>query len=88
MKCNKYNASMARKKTKPKRSSLVSDQLRQAIDDSGLTRYRIAQETGLSETALSLFYNGQRGISMKALNILGEFLQLKITLGRKPEKKG
>ncbi len=71
-----------------KRLTLVSDQIRQAIDDSGLTRYRIAQETGISETALALFYNGQRGLSMKALNALGEFLQLKVTLGRKPEKKG
>ena len=70
-----------------KRSKLVSDQPRQVIDDSGLTRYRIAQETGISETALALFYNGHRGLSMKALNALGEFLQLKITLGRKPEKK-
>ena len=79
---------MARKKAKPKRSNLVSDQLRQAIDDSGLTRYRIAKETGISETALSLFYNGQRGLAMKALNALGECLQLTINLGRKPGKKG
>jgi hypothetical protein len=70
-----------------KRSNLVSDQLRQVIDDSGLTRYRISKETGISETALALFYNGHRGLSMKALNALGEFLQLRITLGRKPEKK-
>jgi len=79
---------MARKKAKPQRTKLVSDQLRQAIDDSGLTRYRIAQETGISETALSLFYSGQRGLSMKALNALGECLQLTINLGRKPDKKG
>ena len=71
-----------------KRTKLVSDQIRQAIDDSGLTRYRISQETGISETALALFYNGQRGLSMKALNALGEFLELKVTLGRKPESKG
>jgi len=62
--------------------------LRQAIDDSGLTRYRIAQETGISETALSLFYNGHRGLSMEALNALGECLQLTIHVGRKPEPKG
>ena len=79
---------MARKKTKPKRTKLLTDQLRQAIDDSGLTRYRIAKETGISECALSQFYNGHRGLSMRTLNGLGEFLQLKITLGRTPEKKG
>jgi transcriptional regulator with XRE-family HTH domain len=71
-----------------KRSNLLTDQLRQAIDDSGLTRYRIAKETGISESALAQFYNGHRGLSMEALNALGEFLQLTIHLGRKPDTKG
>jgi transcriptional regulator with XRE-family HTH domain len=76
---------MAKKRTKSKK---LTDQLRQAIDDSGMTRYRIAQETGISESTLSKFYLGQRGLSMEALNALGECLQLTIHLGRKPDKKG
>lgn len=79
---------MARKKSKPRRTNLLTDQLRQAIDDSGLSRYRIAKETGVSESALAQFYNGHRGLSMEALNALGEFLQLTITLGLKPDQKG
>jgi transcriptional regulator with XRE-family HTH domain len=71
-----------------KRTDLLTDQLRQAIDDSGLTRYRIAKEAGISESALAQFYNGHRGLSMESLNALGKFLELKITLGRKPGKKG
>ena len=72
-----------------KRTTLLTDQLRQVIDDSGLTRYQIAKATGIDESALAKFYNGHRGLSMDALNALGEFLQLKITLGRKPgPKKG
>ena len=71
-----------------KRTNVFTDQLRQAIDDSGLTRYRIAKATGIDESALAKFYNGSRGLSMGALNALGEFLQLTITLGRKPEKRG
>jgi transcriptional regulator with XRE-family HTH domain len=71
-----------------KRSSLLTDQLRQVIDESGLTRYQIAKATGIDESALAKFYNGHRGLSMDALNALGEFLQLTVTLGRKPEKKG
>jgi len=66
----------------------LTDQLRQAIDDSGLTRYEIAKQTGIDESALAKFYNGHRGLSMDALNALGEFLQLRITLGRTPGKKG
>ena len=71
-----------------KRAKKLTDQVRQAIDESGLTRYRISKETGLSEATLSQFYLGQRGLSTEALNALGEYLQLKITLGRKPGKKG
>lgn len=66
-----------------KRTILLTDQLRQAIDDSGHTRYRIAKETGVSESALSQFYNGHRGLSMGALNALGEYLGLKIVVKRK-----
>ena len=70
-----------------KRTNLLTDQLRQSIDDSGLTRYQIAKATGIDESALAKFYNGHRGLSMNALNALGELLQLTITLGRKPGKK-
>ena len=78
-----YDSNVARKW-----SNLLTDQLRQAIDDSGLTRYQIAKATGIDESALAKFYNGRRGLSMDALNALGECLRLKITLGRKPGKKG
>jgi transcriptional regulator with XRE-family HTH domain len=71
-----------------KRTPLLTDQLRQAIDDSGLTRYQIAKATGIDESALAKFYNGHRGLSMDAMNALGEYLQLTITLGRKPGKRG
>jgi hypothetical protein len=71
-----------------RRPKTLTDQLRQAIDDCGLTRYRISKETGISESTLSKFYLGQRGLSMDALNALGECLQLTIHLGRKPETKG
>ncbi len=71
-----------------KRPGKLTDQLRVAIDDCGLTRYEIAKQTGIDESALAKFYNGQRGLSMNALNALGEFLQLTITLGRRPHKKG
>jgi hypothetical protein len=79
----RYDRHMAEKPLKK-----LTDQLRQAIDDCGQTRYEIAKQTGIDESALAKFYNGHRGLSMDALNALGEFLQLKIVLGRKPSKKG
>ena len=64
----------------------LSDQVRQAIDDSGLTRYRIAQETGIDESALAKFYNGKRGFNSDTLDILGEYLGLRIVMDRKAKK--
>ena len=71
-----------------RRSKKLSDQIRQAIDDCGLSRYRLWQETGIDQSTLAKFYNGQQGLSMKALDRLGKYLKLTIVLGRKAPKKG
>lgn len=70
------------------RSKNLTDQLRQAIDDSGKTRYRISKETGISESTLSKFCLGQRGLSMDALDRLGEYLGLRIVTDRVRRKEG
>lgn len=72
-----------------KLSDQLAAQLRRAIDQSGLTRYRIAKETGIGEATLSKFYRGQRGLSATALDRLGEFLNLTITINKpKPRRRG
>jgi predicted transcriptional regulator len=68
---------MARKQT------TLSDQLRQAIRDSGVSRYRIAKETGLTQAALSKFVNGLMGLSLESIDSLGKYLDLEITTKRK-----
>ena len=65
----------------------MTDQVRQAIDDSGLTRYRIAQDTGIDESTLAKFYNGQRGVSLHNLDLLCSYLGLRIVMDRKPQQK-
>ena len=67
-----------------KRLEKLSDQVRQAIDNSGLTRYRIAQDTGIDESALAKFYNGTRGFNSDTLDVLGEYLGLRIVQDKKP----
>lgn len=71
-----------------RRSNKLSDQLRRAIDDSGLTRYAIAKAAKIDESALAKFYNGypHRGLSMDALDRLGEVLELSLVSRRKPKK--
>ena len=71
-----------------KRSKKMTDQVRKAIDDSGLTRYRIAQDTDLDESALAKFYHGTRGLSLDNIDRLFEYLELRIVMDRKPTKKG
>ena len=55
-----------------------SDQIRAAIENCGTSRYTIAQETNLSESTLSRFMSGSRGLSMTALDELAEYLDLEI----------
>jgi transcriptional regulator with XRE-family HTH domain len=64
----------------------LSDQIRRAIDESGLTRYRIAQDTGIDESALSKFYNGTRGLTLDNLDALCEYLQLRIVADSKKKR--
>ncbi len=67
-------------KKRKKRRPLVSDQLRTAIETCGLSRYRIALETGVSASALARFMSGERGLSSKALDTLGKFLDLEVVM--------
>ena len=73
------------KNTIGKRSQVVlTQQLRQAVLECGVTRYQISKETGVSERALSQFVNGQRGLSMNAMDAIGGFLRLVIVVKGKP----
>ena len=61
----------------------LSEQIREAMDDSGLTRYRIAQDTGIDESTLAKFYHGTRGMSLESLDVLCAYLELRIVSKRK-----
>ena len=72
----------------PRRKKKLSDQIRDAIDDSGKSRYRISHESEIDESALAKFYNGHRGLSMDALDRLSVYLGLRVTLEPPKGKKG
>jgi transcriptional regulator with XRE-family HTH domain len=61
----------------------LSDQIREAIESCGQTRYRIAKETGISQPTLSRFMDGSRGLPMKTLDRLAEYLGLEIVVRKK-----
>ena len=52
----------------------LSDQIRRAVDDSGLSRYRISKELGVAESTMSRFMSGKGGLSMEHLDALAELL--------------
>lgn len=65
----------------------LSDQLRDAIEAADVSRYRLAKETGVSETSLSRFVAGERGISVDAMDAIGQYLGLSITRPKKRPTK-
>jgi transcriptional regulator with XRE-family HTH domain len=65
-------------------SKTLTDQIRSAVRESGLTCYQICKETGIDKASMSKFLSGQRGLSLAHLDKLAELLGLRITKGRKP----
>jgi hypothetical protein len=67
----------------------LSDEIRQAVAGCGHTRYAISKATGIAESTLSRFIAGERGLPMKTLDKLADYLDLHITAGtRRRTKKG
>ena len=62
--------------------------VRRAIEDSGVSRYAIFKATGIDQGLLSRFVNGKAGLSMEAHDTLADYLGWKITIERKPRRKG
>ena len=83
---------------KTNRPTLI-DQIRQAVNAAGVSRYAICKAGGISEAVMSRFMAGKTGLSMESLNAIADVLQLRIVaegppllappakLGRKPKAK-
>jgi hypothetical protein len=60
----------------------MSEQFRQqlvdAIEQSGRSRYSISMETGIPQATLSRFVHGQAGLSVEAINKLCTVLSLRL----------
>ena len=69
---------------KKKRASL-SDELRQAVERSGLSRYAIWQAVGIDQGSMSKFMAGERGLTLESIDKLAELLGLHIVA--EPERR-
>ena len=71
--------------------STVSEQLRAAIaaaGAAGVTRYRIAMETGVEQSALSRFARGKAGLDLSSVDKLAAYLGLELAYSADPKRKG
>ena len=68
--------------------SAIYDAIRKAIAKSEKTRYRLWQETGISQAQLCEFLHGRQGMSIENLETLAPALGLKITVRPAKRKKG
>lgn len=67
--------------------SQIYDDLRKAIDASGKSRYRLWQETDVSQAQLSQFMAGSKGLSVEALERLAAALGMDIFIKPKRRRK-
>lgn len=72
-----------------KRPARFTDELRAAIENCGVSRYRISKLTGIDAAVLCRFVQGQAGLSMDSLDALAECIGLSLVTKNKTRvKKG
>ena len=71
-----------------KQANRLSDEIRAAIKNCGMSRYRIAKETGIDAATLCRFMGHKGGLSNPILDTLGEYLGLRIVADKPRAKKG
>jgi transcriptional regulator with XRE-family HTH domain len=59
----------------------LMDQIRHAIDGSGMSRYALCKQIRMSQATMSRFMHGHGGLSVEKLDEIGEALELNITAG-------
>lgn len=70
-----YRVSMSKKNDKT-----MTETLKDAIEKSEVSRYRIAKATGLTEACLSRFMKGETSLRLDKADILATYLGLRLTL--------
>ena len=65
-----------------------SDQIRDAVNASGLSRYAICKAIGLNQGAMSRFMAGKSGLSMDALDRLAGHIGLEVVIRTGPNQTG
>ena len=65
----------------------LSEQVRRAVEESGMTRYAICKAIGMHESVMSRFMNGKGGLQQDSLDALADLLELDIVARKKSGRK-
>jgi len=65
---------------------LFSEQLRQAIERSELSRYAIGQAAGIDKATLSRFMAGKVGLSLESIDKIVSVLDLRLEAAKRSRK--
>jgi len=71
---------MAKKRTRRRKRQLLSEQLRQIIESSPVTRYRLSKEAVVDASQLCRFMQGKGRLTTNSLDRIGEALQLRLVV--------
>ena len=63
------------------------DEIRNAVNESNLSQYKIAKDTGLDKAQLSRLMSGERGLSIDSAEKLVDYLGLEISIRRRRKKR-
>jgi transcriptional regulator with XRE-family HTH domain len=66
----------------------TTEQLKRIIRNCGMTRYQLAQRSGVAQAVLSNFMTGKRGMTTDTLDKLTPVLGLKMSAHPKSPRKG
>lgn len=67
----------------------ISEQVRDAMNGCGKSRYAVAKESGIDESVLSRFANGHTDLGLASLDKLAEAIGMRVSFEKpKKPKKG
>lgn len=69
-----------------KRPKTFCDELRDAIESAEISRYRLAEETGINAATLCRFIKGKGGLSVDGLDKIAAVLGLHVSVETKKSK--
>ena len=76
---------MPKKRTKP---PLLSEQIRRAVNESGISAKELCRETGIDKAAMSRFRAGKVGLTMENLDKVAAVIGLRIVVDERETKGG